>query len=65
MEELKKGFFNKFYSRSFHDAKRKEFLKLIQGSSFVAEYEKTYIEVSTYAISMFEDENEDAKGLKN
>ncbi|KAL2467161.1 Gag protease polyprotein-like protein [Abeliophyllum distichum] len=39
---------NGFYS-SYKDTKQDEFLKLVQGSSTVAEYQKKFIELSKYA----------------
>ncbi|TYK15233.1 uncharacterized protein E5676_scaffold892G00030 [Cucumis melo var. makuwa] len=57
-DEFKKAFFDKFYPRSFRDAKRNEFLRLTQGSMTVAEYEKKYTELSKYATRVIEDEVE-------
>ncbi|KAA0042144.1 putative polyprotein, identical [Cucumis melo var. makuwa] len=57
-DEFKKAFFDKFYPRSFRDAKRNEFLRLTQGSMTVTEYEKKYTELSKYATRVIEDEVE-------
>ncbi|KAA0060484.1 Gag protease polyprotein-like protein [Cucumis melo var. makuwa] len=59
--EFKKAFFDKFYPRSFRDAKRNEFLRLTQGSMTIAEYEKKYTELSMYATRVIEDEVERCK----
>ncbi|KAA0047575.1 Pyridoxal-phosphate-dependent serine hydroxymethyltransferase [Cucumis melo var. makuwa] len=45
LEEFRKTFKNKFYPRSFCDAKRNEFMSLVQGDMIVAEYEKRFIEL--------------------
>ncbi|KAA0042457.1 reverse transcriptase [Cucumis melo var. makuwa] len=67
-DEFKKAFFDKFYPHFFRDAKRNEFLRLIQGSMTVVEYEKKYTELSKYATRVIEDEVERCKrfeeGLK-
>ncbi|XP_040363886.1 uncharacterized protein LOC121049795 [Rosa chinensis] len=43
------AFYEHFYPRSFHDAKLAEFLKLVQGTMTVAQYEHRFIELSRYA----------------
>ena len=62
-DEFKRAFFDKFYPRSFCDAKRSEFLKLTQGSMTVAEFEKKYI--SKYDTNMIEDEVERCKWFED
>ncbi|XP_050941530.1 uncharacterized protein LOC127149710 [Cucumis melo] len=59
--EFKKAFFDKFYPRSFRDAKRNEFLRLTKGLMTIAEYEKNYTELSMYATRVIEDEVERCK----
>lgn len=44
-DDFKKTFFDKFYPRSFHDAKRSEFLKLTYDLMIIGEYEKKYRKV--------------------
>lgn len=56
--EFKKAFYEEYYPRYYRDAKRSEFLKLVQGSTTVAEYEKKYIELSKYASDLIEDERD-------
>ena len=47
--------------RSFVDAKRKEFLSLVQGYMSIAEYEKKFVELTKYVISFIMDEEEKCK----
>src|ERR1051325_3609979 len=47
-----KVFYDKFFPKTYRDAKLEEFLKLVQGNSTVAEYEKKYTELSRYAHSL-------------
>jgi len=54
--EFKKAFQEKYCPRSFRDAKWNEFLRLIQGSMTVAEYEKKYTELSKYATTIIANE---------
>ncbi|KAA0067055.1 reverse transcriptase [Cucumis melo var. makuwa] len=63
-DEFKTAFFDKFYPRSFRDAKHNEFLRLTQGSMTIAEYEKKYTELSKYATKVIEDEVERCKSLE-
>ncbi|KAA0047616.1 uncharacterized protein E5676_scaffold648G00470 [Cucumis melo var. makuwa] len=63
-DEFKKTFFEKFYSRSFRDAKRSKFLRFTQGSMIVVKYEKKYTKLSKYATSVIKDEVERCKDLK-
>ncbi|TYJ96623.1 Retrovirus-related Pol polyprotein from transposon opus [Cucumis melo var. makuwa] len=63
-DKFKKAFFDKFYPRSFCDAKRNEFLRLAQGSMTVAEYEKKYTELSKYVTRVIEDEVERCKRFR-
>ncbi|KAL0553697.1 hypothetical protein IC582_007600 [Cucumis melo] len=60
-DEFKKAFFDKFYPRSFRDAKHNEFVRLTQGTMTVAEYEKKYTELSKYATRVIVDEGERCK----
>ncbi|KAA0067497.1 putative ABC transporter C family member 15 [Cucumis melo var. makuwa] len=39
-EEFEKAFKDKWYSKHYYDAKRNEFMRLVQGSKGVAEYKK-------------------------
>src|ERR1051325_3074114 len=48
-EEFKRVFYDKFFPKTYRDAKLDEFLKLAQGNSSVAEYEKKFTELSKYA----------------
>lgn len=41
-EEFEKAFKDKWYSKHYYDAKRNEFMRLVQGSKGVAEYKKRY-----------------------
>ena len=60
-DEFKKAFFDKFYPRTFRDAKHNEFVRLTQGTMTVAEYEKKYTELSKYATRVIVDEGERCK----
>ncbi|XP_038904244.1 uncharacterized protein LOC120090589 [Benincasa hispida] len=64
-EEFKSFFYDKFYLRSFRNMKRNEFLKLVQGTMSVAEYEKKYTELSKYAISVIEDKRDRCRRFKD
>lgn len=55
-EEFKKVFQEKYYPKSFYDAKRNEFLRLVQGSMTVVEYKKKYTELSKYALPIIANE---------
>ena len=45
-EEFEKVFQDKFYPRPFCDARRNEFIGLIQGEMTVTEYEKMFTELA-------------------
>lgn len=45
-EEFEKVFQDKFYPRLFCDARRNEFIGLIQGEMTVTEYEKMFTELA-------------------
>src|ERR1051325_5591999 len=51
-----KVFYDKFFPMTYRDAKLDEFLKLVQGNSTVAEYEKKFTELSKYAHVLVIDE---------
>ncbi|XP_038877272.1 uncharacterized protein LOC120069556 [Benincasa hispida] len=63
-EEFGKAFHEKFYPQTFRDAKRNEFLKLVQGSLTVAEYEQKYTELRKYASCIIMDETERSRRFK-
>ena len=50
--DFKKAFKDKYYPKSYCDEKRIEFLRLVQGSMFVAEYEKKFTELARYALAL-------------
>lgn len=52
---------DKYYPRSFCDTKMNEFLRLVQGSMYVAEYEKRYTELAKYAMTIIADETHRCK----
>ncbi|KAL2465555.1 CCHC-type domain-containing protein [Abeliophyllum distichum] len=47
--DFRRNFYDSYYPLSYKDTKQDEFLKLVQGSSTVAEYQKKFIELSKYA----------------
>lgn len=55
-EKFRKEFKDKFYPRSFCDAKRKEFMNLVQGDMTDAKYEKRFTELVKYALAFVIDE---------
>lgn len=55
-EEFWKAFYDKYYPRSFWDAKWNQFLKLVLDLMSVAKYEKKYTKLSKYATSIIQDE---------
>lgn len=63
-DEFKKAFQDKYYPRSFCDAKQNEFLKLVQRSMSVAKYEKKYTELSKYATTIVTDETDQCKRFR-
>ncbi|TYJ95795.1 uncharacterized protein E5676_scaffold110G00710 [Cucumis melo var. makuwa] len=52
------GFQEKFYTHSFVDAKRKEFLNLKQGNMTIAEYERKFTKLAKYVISLIMDKED-------
>ena len=48
----------KYYPKSFCDAKRNEFLRLVQGSMSIVECEKRHTKLSKYAMTIIEDESD-------
>ena len=56
-----KAFQSKFYPRSFCDAKRNEFMSLVQGDVTIVEYEKKFTELAKYALSFVIDEIDKCK----
>lgn len=48
--DFKQAFFEHFYPNSYRDAKLAEFLRLVQGTMIVAEYEQKFINLSKYAL---------------
>ncbi|XP_038887101.1 uncharacterized protein LOC120077283 [Benincasa hispida] len=57
-EEFDNAFHEQFYPQTFRDAKQNKFMDLMQGSLMVAEYEQKYIELSKYATSIIQGEDE-------
>lgn len=57
-EEFRKVFQNKFYPRPFCDAKRNEFMSLVQGNMTVMEYEKKFTEMANYVLCFVIDETD-------
>ncbi|TYK26890.1 uncharacterized protein E5676_scaffold7319G00040 [Cucumis melo var. makuwa] len=51
-EELRKAFQNKFYPRSFCDAKRNEFMSLVQSNITMTKYEKKFTELAKYTLAL-------------
>ncbi|KAA0025962.1 uncharacterized protein E6C27_scaffold34G002770 [Cucumis melo var. makuwa] len=51
-EELRKAFQNKFYPRSFCDAKRNEFMSLVQSDITLTKYEKKFTERAKYTLAL-------------
>ena len=49
-ELFKTAFKGKYVGASYVDARRKEFLNLVQGSKSVAEYESEFLRLSWYAF---------------
>ena len=54
--DFRNTFQDKYYPRSFCHAKRKEFLRLVQGSMTITEYEQMYTELAKYAMTIIADE---------
>lgn len=57
-DDFKKASQDKYYRWSFCDANRNEFLRLVQGSMFIAEYEKRYTKLAKYAMTIIADETD-------
>lgn len=55
-KKFRKEFKDKFYPRFFCDAKRKEFMNLVQGEMTDAKSEKRFIELVKYALAFVIDE---------
>ena len=51
-------FEEKYYPKVYHEKKREEFMKLVQGSMSVEHYERMFIELSKYVGSIIETEEE-------
>lgn len=64
-EEFKKAFRNKFYPRSFCDAKRDKFMNFVQGNLIVAKYEKRFTELTKYALAFVIDETGKCKNFEH
>src|ERR1051325_8435343 len=64
-EEFRKVFYDKFFPKTYRDAKLEEFLKLVQGNATVAEYEKKYTELSRYAHSLVTNEIDRCKRFED
>ena len=60
----KKAFQDKYSPKVFRDAKRNEFLKLVQEMMTMAKYEKKYTELSKYVITIIVDEVDWCKRFK-
>ena len=57
-ELFKTAFKGKYVGASYVDARRKEFLNLVQGSKSVAEYESEFLRLSRYASGIVATEYE-------
>ena len=57
-ELFKTTFKGKYVGASYVDARRKEFLNLVQGSKSVAEYESEFLRLSRYASGIVATEYE-------
>lgn len=51
-------FEEKYYPKTYHEKKRKEFMKLVQGSTSMVEYKRMFMELSKYAGSIVGTEEE-------
>ena len=52
---------DQYFLAVYQDIKRSEFLRLVQGSMSVEEYEKKFLDLSRFAISAVGDERERCK----
>ncbi|KAH9667429.1 hypothetical protein KPL70_021042 [Citrus sinensis] len=58
---FRKEFYDHYFPAVYQDIKRSEFLRLVQGSMSVEEYEKKFLDLSRFAISAVGDERERCK----
>ena len=53
---FRREFLDRFYPRSYKEARVEEFYRLVQGDLFVSEYEKRFSELGRLVPSVFDDE---------
>ncbi|KAJ4718965.1 Gag protease polyprotein, partial [Melia azedarach] len=67
--DFRREFNDKYFSSIYRDAKRNEFLMLVQGSMTVEDYENKFIELLRFASDVIRDETDKCKrfeaGLRN
>ena len=58
-------FQNKLYPRFFYDAKKNEFMSLVQGNMTVVEYKKKFTKLAKYVLAFMTDEVDKYKHFKD
>ncbi|XP_038889215.1 uncharacterized protein LOC120079100 [Benincasa hispida] len=63
--EFRKAFEDKYYPSSFREAKKDEFLRLVQGTLTVTEYEQKFTKLPQYALPIIAEENDRCRRFEN